>query len=152
MYAVVQNFGRRPLCVRERFFLDNLLVRIHLIIEMIWWAGLAPWEFEFLFPDSRVSTFLCVHYVTVVSSLWLLYQATPQVIKSRPETSMDPAVGRQSVVRKRGGQGVDSLSIVVLQVSNPLPPHRWNGRRNHPCTGLPRSKQSACPPWTTIGP
>jgi len=23
---------------------DNLLVRIHFIIEMIWWTGLAPWE------------------------------------------------------------------------------------------------------------
>jgi len=28
---------------------DNLLVRIHFIIVMIWWAGLSPWEFEFLF-------------------------------------------------------------------------------------------------------
>ena len=25
-------------------FIDNLLVRIHFIIEMIWWTGLAPWE------------------------------------------------------------------------------------------------------------
>ena len=25
----------------------NLLVRIHFIIVMIWWTGLAPWEFEF---------------------------------------------------------------------------------------------------------
>ena len=34
-------------CRREReFFIDNLLVRIHFIIEMIWWTGLAPWEFE----------------------------------------------------------------------------------------------------------
>ena len=33
---------------REReFCIDNLLVRIHLIIEMIRWTGLAPWEFEF---------------------------------------------------------------------------------------------------------
>ena len=32
--------------VREReFFIDNLLVRIHFIIEMIWWTGLVPWEF-----------------------------------------------------------------------------------------------------------
>ena len=23
----------------------NLLVRIHFIIEVIWWTGLAPWEF-----------------------------------------------------------------------------------------------------------
>jgi len=26
------------------FFIDNLLVRIHFIIVMIWWTGLAPWE------------------------------------------------------------------------------------------------------------
>ena len=32
--------------VREReFFIDNLLVRIHFIIVMIRWAGLAPWDF-----------------------------------------------------------------------------------------------------------
>jgi len=30
--------------VRQReFFIDNLLVRIHFIIEMIWWTGLSPW-------------------------------------------------------------------------------------------------------------
>ena len=38
-------------------FIDNLLVRIHFIIEMIWWTGLAPWEFEFPFPGSLTSTF-----------------------------------------------------------------------------------------------
>ena len=32
----------------EEFFIDNLLVRIHFIIVMIRWTGLAPWEFEFL--------------------------------------------------------------------------------------------------------
>ena len=31
--------------VDEReFFIDNLLVRIHFIIVMIRWTGLAPWE------------------------------------------------------------------------------------------------------------
>ena len=34
-------------CIESEFFSDNLLVRIHFIIEMIWWTGLAPWEFEF---------------------------------------------------------------------------------------------------------
>ena len=24
-------------------FIDNLLVRIHFFIEMVWWTGLAPW-------------------------------------------------------------------------------------------------------------
>jgi len=46
-------------CRLEReFFIDNLLVRIHLIIEMIWRTGLAPWEFEFPFPGSLISTLL----------------------------------------------------------------------------------------------
>ena len=32
---------------REReFFIDNLLLRIHFIIEVIRWTGLAPWEFS----------------------------------------------------------------------------------------------------------
>ena len=41
------------------FFIDNLLVRIRFIIEMSWWTGLAPWEFEFPFlglPSTRNST------------------------------------------------------------------------------------------------
>ena len=38
-------------------FIDNLLVRIHFIIVMIRWTGLAPWQFEFLFPGSLTSTF-----------------------------------------------------------------------------------------------
>ena len=33
----------------REFFIDNLLVRIHFIILMIRWTGLAPWEFEFPF-------------------------------------------------------------------------------------------------------
>jgi len=34
--------------------IDNLLVRIHFIIEIIWWTGLAPWEFESPFPGSLI--------------------------------------------------------------------------------------------------
>ena len=47
----------RILAERE-FFIDNLLVRIHLITEMAWWTGLALWEFELPFPGSLISTFL----------------------------------------------------------------------------------------------
>ena len=40
---------------REReFFIDNLLVRIHFIIVMIRWTGLAPWEFAFPFRPAGV--------------------------------------------------------------------------------------------------
>ena len=43
------------LCWGEReFFIDNLLVRVHFIIVMIRWTGLAPPQpFEFLFPGRR---------------------------------------------------------------------------------------------------
>ena len=43
-------------CNRE-FLIDNLQVRIHFIIEMIRWTGLAPWELEFPFSGSLTSTF-----------------------------------------------------------------------------------------------
>jgi len=48
----------RGRCEERDFFIDNLLVRIHFIIEMIWWTGLAPWEFESPFPGSLTYTFL----------------------------------------------------------------------------------------------
>ena len=30
---------------------EGLLFRIHVIVEMVWWTGVAPWVFEF--PFSR---------------------------------------------------------------------------------------------------
>ena len=44
----------------REFLIDNLLVRVHFIIVMIRWTGLAAWEFEFPFPGSLTSTFLGV--------------------------------------------------------------------------------------------
>jgi len=41
---------QRELCI------DNLLVIIHTVIVMIGWTGLAPREFEFLFPGSLALT------------------------------------------------------------------------------------------------
>jgi hypothetical protein len=46
----------------KEFFIDNLLVRIHFIIEMIWWTGLTAGEFELPFPGNRTSTFLEVDH------------------------------------------------------------------------------------------
>ena len=57
------EFGGRPavgscsrnglvVCCVACTFIDNILVRIHLIIVMIEWTGLAPWEFEVPFPSS----------------------------------------------------------------------------------------------------
>ena len=42
----------------RELLIDNLLVRIHFIILMIRWTGLAPWAFESSFPGSLTSTFL----------------------------------------------------------------------------------------------
>ena len=53
--VVVRRIVGCHLSERE-FVIDNLLVRIHFTIEMIWWTGLAPWEFEFPFPGSLIST------------------------------------------------------------------------------------------------
>ena len=39
----------------REFCIDNLLVRIHRCCS---WTGLAPWEFEFPFAGSLISTFL----------------------------------------------------------------------------------------------
>jgi len=53
----------RPACCpasEREFVIDDLLVRIHFIIVMIRWTGLAPWDFEFPFPGSLTSTFLDV--------------------------------------------------------------------------------------------
>jgi len=49
---------RQGLQRERKFFIDNLLVRIHFIIVMIRRTGLAPWDFEFPFPGSLTSTFL----------------------------------------------------------------------------------------------
>ena len=43
----------------EREFVSDILLMIMWIqIVMIRWTGLAPWEFEFPFPGSFISTFL----------------------------------------------------------------------------------------------
>ena len=39
----------------RELFIDNLLVRIHFIIVMIRWTGLAPWRFEFPFPGIEAT-------------------------------------------------------------------------------------------------
>ena len=48
-----QKYLRR---VQRDLFIDNLLVRIHLIIAMIRWPGLAPWELELSLPRNLTST------------------------------------------------------------------------------------------------
>ena len=55
----MRDFITTNTVAREReFFMVNLLVRIHFIIVMIRWTGLAQWEFESPFPGGLTSTFL----------------------------------------------------------------------------------------------
>jgi len=44
--------------VQREIFVDDLLVRIHFIIVMMRWTGLALWEFEFPFQGGLISTSL----------------------------------------------------------------------------------------------
>jgi len=57
MRSATLNCVCRRVAEEREFFIDNLLVRIH---RCFWWTGLAPWEFEFPFPGSLISTFLGV--------------------------------------------------------------------------------------------
>ena len=50
--------SRSPPLPERDAFVANLLVRIHVIIKMIRWTGLAPWESEIPFPGSLISSFL----------------------------------------------------------------------------------------------
>ena len=52
-HQLVDELHRRFLRTEREFFIGNLLVRIHFIIIMIGWTGLAPWKFEFPFPGSH---------------------------------------------------------------------------------------------------
>ena len=56
----------------RKFFMSNLMVRIHFIIVMIGWTGLAPWEFEFLFagkaPGSLTSA--CLEISVPLRCMW----------------------------------------------------------------------------------
>ena len=88
-HAPVGDAQRPPRSSERDFFIDNLLVRIHFIIEMIWWTGLAPWEFEFPFPGSLTSTFLVPDShreqgIRHVRSLYLLYRATSRIRNRHP--------------------------------------------------------------------
>jgi len=70
----------------REFFIDHLLVRIHFVIEMIRWTGLAPWEFESPFPGSLTSTFLARSQVGIsdTQSVLILYRDTSLIRNSTP--------------------------------------------------------------------
>ena len=52
--AALTRSSRTSTCKKE-FFIENLLVRIHLIIVIIRWTSYAPWEFEFPFSICNIT-------------------------------------------------------------------------------------------------
>ena len=66
-----------PLRERE-FCIDNLLVRTHFIINMIWWTGLAPRKFELLFLGSLISTFLGL-FLLLLSAAFQRHPVAPNL-------------------------------------------------------------------------
>ena len=65
----------------REFFIDNLLVRIHFIVEMIWWTGLAPWEFE-LVPHLHLFLFLFARNTPACVRVDTLIPASTQFLKT----------------------------------------------------------------------
>ena len=91
---------RRIRSERE-FFIDNLLVRIHFIIVMIWWTGLAPGEFEFPFPGSLIS-----HWIRSCDRLRVVW------LNGRGTTRAEDAQGKPT-------QSHISPSILVYENTTP---------------------------------
>jgi len=82
-----RSSARSRLPERE-FFIDNLLVRIHSIIVMIRWTGLAPWELEFPFPGSLTSAFLVAACHTVEFAGVLVQKFKRNVTKFAPYAAL----------------------------------------------------------------
>ena len=98
----------RALAVRRRrhgtqreVFIDHLLVRIHCIIVMIRWTGLAPWEFEFPFPGSLTSTFSHLGRCTAWCRHWRGSTQTSTTTSRAPSSPPGPAPRYSSYVRLR---------------------------------------------------
>ena len=65
----VNQVGEIPsLCRDSEFFIDNLLVRIHFIIVMIRWTGLAAWEIELRFPSRWARSRHCARRASTAPS------------------------------------------------------------------------------------
>ena len=77
-------------CREREFFIDNLLVRIHYIIVMIKWTGLAPWEFEFPLPGSLTSTFLCSAQIQLHVRVSRSNAAQPACTPTAPSQTLVP--------------------------------------------------------------
>ena len=82
----------------REFFVDKLLVRIHFVIMMIRWTGLAPLESKFTFPGSLTSTFL-VRFLSSLSAA-LQRRTMPPLSSPRPPRSTNQVI-REHLAHKK---------------------------------------------------
>ena len=96
---------------------------------MIWWTGLAPWEFEFPFPGSLTSTFPAGSRCAAKPSL------SPRL--SVPDCSLVTALerieGLFDSLRLKFDPSIHPKSVTMLQVSDVS--------RGRPCPRVARSRQ-----------
>ena len=90
-------------CTERELFIDNLLVRIHVIIVMIRWTGLAPWEFEFPFP-FRVPQCQCERSLRRLQGLIEINKPrTPPGLQDRGTSFMRNGFDKKQVFLRGGG-------------------------------------------------
>ena len=83
---VVEALGKAQEQVQERdFFIDNLLVRIHFIIVMIRWTGLAAEVVETSLFTVALYILTCLFMV----ALWLWRHAARRRSRSRRDSFID---------------------------------------------------------------
>ena len=105
--------GDSPSTKRE-FFIANILVRIHFIIVMIRWTGLAPWEVESPFFYSLESTFL--------------HKGDLPGRTARDEYTTSPNIPFRSTAPVEPAHASDRFANVVVPSSDP----RFSGKRDSP--------------------
>ena len=120
------------------FFIDNLLVRIHFIIVMIRWTGLAPWEYALPFLGSPTSTFLAQgvaalmgamtpmlatiarFYLTIQSTLKRSTGRHNQPSNALPVDTVNPQMLAQGVAALLGAMTPLLVSIARCYLTNSL--------------------------------
>ena len=122
----------------REFLIDNLLVRIHSIIVMIRWTGLASWEFESLFAGGLTSSFL-------EKSRSILHSGPKQTSINRPSRP-----GRRRESRNRRGRGNRPRSRALLLAPSSLAPPktpaiRWGQPLQVNCRGTSLVRNSPTP-------
>ena len=110
-FAVQPALATAP---EKAFFIDHLLVRIHIISEIIWWTGLAPWEFEP--PEALCGGISKVNFQETLSSFGDKFSQNGSKNGLRaPRTGMGcPHIGPSVVPFSGGRSALHSPSSLII--------------------------------------